>query len=423
MDILFVHNNFPGQFEHLARVLAAVPGLRVFALGAETARLVPGVTVLRYRAPKATRGAAPHPFAQKFDADCRRAEQAFYVAHDLLSRGVSPKLIIVHPGWGEALPLRELFPAARIVVYCEFYYHSAGADVGFDPEFDKMGADGRLRVRGKNAATLLSLSECDLGLAPTAWQRGVFPSDFHGKIQVAHEGVDTDVVRPNDQAFFTLSSETTLTPSNNIITFVARNLEPYRGYHVFMRSLPDILEALPDAQVLIAGGSGTSYGRPPSDHKTWQKTFLDEVSWRIDLSRVHFLGKLEYPNYIQLLQVSTAHVYLTYPFVLSWSAVEAMAAGCLLIGSDTGPVREVVTDGENGVLVPFFDAARLAQAVIEAVRHRDQYRPLRQRARVLAVEQFDRNEVCLPRQLDVLFPGLEPAEHRMMVGLLQGSQG
>ncbi|NBT01047.1 MAG: glycosyl transferase family 1, partial [Betaproteobacteria bacterium] len=207
--------------------------------------------------------------------------------------------------------------------FLEFYYATSGTDVGFDPEFSKQGFFEDARLRVKNANNLLSLEISDFGLSPTNWQKQSHPQWTQDRIQVIFDGVDCDILKPNPSVRLNLKRETgesfSLTSKDEIITFVNRNLEPYRGYHSFMRALPKILAARPNARVLIVGGDGVSYGAKAPEGKTWKQIFLDEVKSRIDLERVHFLGNVPYPIFTQLLQLSSCHVYLTYPFVLSWS--------------------------------------------------------------------------------------------------------
>lgn len=400
MNVLFVHNNFPAQYQHLARALAGKPGFRVAAVGSSTARPVAGVALRRY---VLTDGGVSmtHPFARRFDLECRRAEQVLYTLSSLSASGFVPDLIMAHPGWGETLPLRTVFPNARIVLYCEFFYSSKGQDVGFDSEFSDTGADGHVGLHLKNATTLLALNECDAGISPTAWQRSTYPANFQEKIQVIHEGVDTDFFKPASDAAFVLNSGRRLRRSDEIITFVARNLEPLRGYHMFMRALPRILRARPNAEVLVIGDHGTSYGRLPPDGATWKSIFFEEVAGEVDPSRIHFTGRLGRHDYLRALQISSAHVYLTYPFVLSWSVLEAMSAGCLVIGSDTAPVREVI-DGGNGLLAPFFDTDALSARVIDALRRQAEFGATRARARRTAIERFDLSQVCLPQMQSFL---------------------
>src|SRR5581483_4205966 len=269
-------------------------------------------------------------------------------------------------------------------------------DVGFDPEFPEAGLDGHISLHLKNASTLLGLSDCDVGISPTPWQRSTFPEHFRDKIEVIHEGVDTDLVAPDAAATFRLPNGCVVSHGDQVITFVARNLEPLRGYHVFMRALPRVLAALPDAQVIVVGGEEASYGMKPPNGQSWKRLFLDEVAPRIDLDRVHFTGRLPYRRFLSALQVSAAHVYLTYPFVLSWSLIEAMSAGCVVIGSDTAPLQDVI-DGRNGLLVPFFDVEAIADRIVAAVSRPERYRAMRARARAFVRDRYDAARVCIPQ--------------------------
>lgn len=394
MNVLFVHNNFPAQFQQLARFLSQQPGVEVAAIGTRTSRAMKGIRLVKYTLTDVDVSSS-HPFARRFDLECHRAEQVLYALTTLASSGFVPDVVVAHPGWGEALPIRTVFPRARLIVYCEFFYGTNDRDVGFDSEFPETGMDGHVALQLKNAATLLALSECDAGLAPTQWQRSTFPRIFQDKISVLHEGVDTAVVKPSPSASFRLPSGRLLTAKSEVVTFAARNLEPLRGYHVFMRALPRLMAERPNAEVLIIGGHGTSYGAPPPAGTTWQSTYLEEVTERIDMRRVHFVGHLPYQDYLRTLQISSAHVYLTYPFVLSWSLLEAMSAGCLVIGSDTAPVREIIKK-DNGLLVPFFDTDQLSKRLIEALAHRERFSSLRAAARQTILDQYDLERTCLP---------------------------
>lgn len=399
MDILFVHRNFPAQFCHLAAHLAEDARYRVFAIGSQSAQKLPGTNVSKYRAHERS-AAEVHPFARRFEIESRRAEQVLYAATHLKHSGINPAVIFFHPGWGEHLALRDVFPAARMVSYCEFYYCATGADTGFDPEFPALGLDGLVRLRARNAATLLGLIDSDAGVSPTRWQRSLFPPALRSKIQVVHDGIDVEAASPNPDAEFILSeSGAVVRAGDEIITFVNRNLEPYRGYHIFMRALPRILTARPNARVLIVGNNRVSYGAPPRAGQTWKQIFLSEVADQLDLSRITFCKTLPYNQFLSVLQVSRVHVYLTYPFVLSWSMLEAMACECLVVGSDTAPVREVITHEKNGLLAPFFSVDQLADTVIAAAERPELYHHIRKAARRTVVEQFDLKRVCLPRWL------------------------
>ncbi|EAQ37377.1 glycosyl transferase, group 1 [Nitrobacter sp. Nb-311A] len=401
MKILFVHNNFPAQYRNLAAALAKESGFELAAIGASNAQPMPSVKLIKYALPDAD-VSGTHPFARRFDLECRRAEQVLYSLSTLATSGFTPDVILAHPGWGETLPLRTMFPKARQLVYCEFFYGAEGRDIGFDPEFPISGLDGHMGLQLKNATTLLALADCDVGISPTNWQQSTFPRHYQSKIEVIHEGIDTTRVRPDPRARLMLPNGRHVSCSDEIVTFVVRNLEPLRGYHIFMRALPEILKRRPNAQIVIIGRDGLSYGLPPPAGSNWKSIFLQEVRDRIDMSRVHFMGGVPYGTFIAVLQVSSAHVYLTYPFVLSWSALEAMSAGCLVIGSDTPPVREVISSGDNGLLVPFFAADEMAARVVEALQEPDRFYAIREAARQFVVEHFDAERVCLPQMRQLL---------------------
>jgi len=401
MNVLFVHNNFPAQYRYLARALARNPDVRMMAIGSGSSQAMPGVKLKKYSlSPSDLWGT--HPFARRFDLECQRAEQVLYSISSLVSSGFVPDVILAHPGWGETLPLRIMFPDARILLYCEFFYGDKGRDVDFDPEFPKAGLDGHIGLKLKNATTLLALDDADIGVSPTEWQRSTYPLHYQHKIAAIHEGVDVDVAKPDRSAVFRMPSGGQLTSKDEVVTFVVRNLEPLRGYHIFMRALPRILAQRPHAQIVIVGGDGLSYGMPPPAGTTWKSLFLNEVADRIDAKRVHFVGHLPYQSYIKALQVSSAHVYLTYPFVLSWSLLEAMSMGCVVIGSDTAPVREVIDDGHTGMLVPFFDVAQLSDRVIDALANPRRFDAMRANARQYVKDQFDMERVCLPQMIELI---------------------
>jgi glycosyltransferase involved in cell wall biosynthesis len=374
--------------------------VRVAAIGGQTSRFIKGVRLFKY-ALASPDVSSTHPFARRFDLECHRAEQVLYALTNLKSSGFIPDVIVAHPGWGETLPIRSIFPKARLIIYCEFFYGSADRDVGFDPEFPAIGMDGHVSLHLKNAATLLALAECDSGIAPTHWQRSTFPDIFQEKIAVLHEGVDTATVKPAPKASYRLPSGELLTTKHEVVTFVARNLEPLRGYHVFMRALPRIMAERPNARVLLIGGNGTSYGARPPGGTTWQSLFLDEVAGQIDRKRVFFLGHLAYEDYLRALQISSAHVYFSYPFVLSWSLLEAMSAGCAVIGSDTAPVRELLND-QNGIRVPFFDVDQLARRVVEALADHNKFLKIRAAARQTILDKYDLTRTCLPALVDFI---------------------
>lgn len=402
MNFLFVHQNLPGQFAHVARALADDPAHRVLGIG-ETKNLRnrpplhPRIQVLGYELQRGGHKETHH-YIRDFEGHIRRGQTVMRAAQHLAQQGFRPDVVVAHPGWGEALFLRDAFPDARHVNYFEYYYQGDGGDVGFDPEFPAT-LDDQLRVRVKNSTQLLSLVSCDRGLAPTHWQKQRFPAEFQSKIEVIHEGIDTAQVRPDPKASISVAGQT-LRAGDEIITYSARNLEPYRGFHTFMRTLPSLLQRRPGARVLIVGGDEVSYGSRLPDGGNFREHYCRELGDAVDWSRVHFVGNLPYAQYLKVLQVSAAHVYLTYPFVLSWSMLEAMSAGCALVASATTPVQEVLRHGDNGLLVDFFDQQGIVQAVAQVLEDPVAASKLRARARQTIVDDYDLRTRCLPKMLD-----------------------
>lgn len=397
MKLLFIHQNFPGQFIHLAPALAATPGNDIRTLTISNRPIPAGVQTYRYKINRSSTKDI-HPWMVDLETKTIRGEATYYAALQLKQQGYFPDVIFAHPGWGESLFLKDVWPEAKLVVYCEYYYNAINGDVGFDPEFDDQKAGTLPRLRMKNTNHDLHLLNATRGLSPTLYQRSTFPALFQQKIDVIHDGIDTRVATPNSQACIEIQG-IRFSKSDEVITFVNRNLEPLRGYHIFMRSLEKILQDRPKAQVVIVGGDDVSYGaRPPAD-STWKNIFLNEVKDRIDLSRVHFVGKLNYSNFITLLQVSSVHVYLTYPFVLSWSLMEAMSCGCAIVASDTAPVKEMLHPNETGILVNFFDADDISNKVIELLQNKQERERLGNNARAFIMNNYDLQKICLPKQI------------------------
>ncbi len=406
MNILFIHQNFPGQFKFLAPALVR-QGHNVVAMTMQKteAQDWQGVKLVPYSASRGTT-ADIHPWVSDFETKAIRGEACFKAALQMKASGFNPDVIIAHHGWGESLFLKEVWPQAKLAIYCEFFYHPQGADVGFDSEFPPKDAGDACRLRLKNLNNLLHFEVADAGISPTHWQASTFPQPFRDKITVVHDGIDTQAVAPNPAISLTLNQQLTLTKQDEVITFVNRNLEPYRGYHVFMRALPEILKRRSKARVLLVGGDDVSYGARPdvAQHggRNWKEIFAQEVRPQIsdaDWARVHFLGNVPYQHFIPILQLSTVHVYLTYPFVLSWSLLEAMSAGCAIVASDTQPLHEAIRHNETGRLVNFFDHQALAQEVCTLLGQPRERQRLGANARAFAQQHYDLQTVCLPRQL------------------------
>lgn len=406
--VLFVHNNFPAQFRALAEALVQ-RGIPCAAVGSNTAPGVQGVRIARYTLPRGT-GKDVFRLAVRAEADLIRARSAYDAAAALKAQGFDPAVIVAHPGWGETVLLRELFPEARQVLFAEFFYHGRNSDIDFDNEFLPVTEEALLIGKAKSAVAALAFSEADAIVSPTRFQASRLPRRLTDGVRIIHEGVDVDAIRPGMAQPFALDDGRVLTPGTPVITHINNQMEPLRGLHIFARALPALLEAVPDAEVLVIGQAGTrGYGGTAPDDLTWKEVCFRGVEDRIDPARVHFLGKVPHPRMLAALQLSTAHVYYSYPFVLSWSLAEAMASGCYVIGSDTEPLRDAIEDGVNGRLLPFFDAGALAQAMIAACRDPAASAPLRAAARRTAEAMFSRTK-GLAAWLDVLREqGLEVA--------------
>jgi glycosyltransferase involved in cell wall biosynthesis len=401
LKLLFVHQNFPGQFLHLApEMQRRGHDVRAIADAANTtADLVP---TRRYSFKPEEVDAKAARLGRNYTVMSDRGVVTARLARRMRDEGYVPDVIFGHSGWGETLFLKEVWPEAKLLVYAEFYYRGHGADSGFDPEFQRKGFDQQMIAQGRASYLAQSLVHADMGLCPTEWQASTHPPALRRQIEVLFDGVDCDRLAPNPTARFTLPDGRVLRPGDEVLTFVNRNLEPYRGYHVFMRALPAVLAARPGCQVVIVGGDGNSYSFAPKQGGTWKDVILDEVKDRLDLSRVHFVGKVPHGRLVDLYHVSRAHAYLTYPFVLSWSMVEAMAAGALVVGSRTAPVEEMIKDGVTGRLVDFFDVTAWSDRLTEVLANPDRQHPLRDAARHLVRERYDLRSVCLPKQVALL---------------------
>jgi glycosyltransferase involved in cell wall biosynthesis len=392
VNFLFVHQNFPGQYLHIVRSLLADNAMRegthqIVFMSEPNLNQMAGVRKVTYARPPVAE--TTHPPMREHEMAMRRAQAAFEGAQKIKALGFRPDIMIGHHGWGEMLNLADVFPGVPMLGYFEFFYRIEGADVNYDPEFPmkpaRFGA-----VRAKNATNLLALDLGQHGQTPTRWQHSTYPGWARKQIRVIEEGVDLSACRPDPAARrkpLTIGSMT-VRPTQKLLTYVARNLEPYRGFHSFMRALPRVL-ARKDVVVSIVGGDDISYGAPPAQGGTWRAVMLRELGHRLDPARVHFLGKVSYAQHLALLQRSDAHVYLSYPFVASWSLREAFACGCAVIGGDTETVTEFLQHGENGWIVPTLDHAALAEEILRLLEDRRMNARLRGGARAYAEQSLD----------------------------------
>lgn len=339
-----------------------------------------------------------HHYVRSLESAVLQGQGVVRMAQKLKSEGFVPDIVYAHSGWGPPLFIKDIFPQTKLLCYFEWFYHAHGSDSDFDPS-DPLDVDDELRIRVKNAPILLDLATCDRGLSPTNWQRHQFPPEFHSKITVLHDGVDTGFFQPNPGAKLVLPSvNLDLSHVTEIVTSVGRGMEPYRGFPQFMEAVALIQQRRPDCHVVVVGEDRVAYGKQLPDGKTYKQVMLEKLSSVLDLSRLHFTGSLPYSQYLQVLQASSVHIYLTRPFVLSWSMLEAMSAGCLVLGSSTAPVMEIIQDEVNGLLVDFFSPQAIADRVDEIFKHPDQMALLRVKARQTIQERYDLAQL-LPQHL------------------------
>jgi glycosyltransferase involved in cell wall biosynthesis len=399
VNFLFVHQNFPGQYLHIVRSLLADnfrhDGTHQIVFMTEPNRNnIAGVRKVTYAKPPVV-SSNVHVDAREFELATRRSQAAYKGALQIKALGFWPDIIIGHHGWGELLNLVDVFPGVPILGYFEFYYRIGGTDVNFDPEFP-MPVERFSAVRSKNTVNLLAVALEQYGQVPTQWQYSTYPAWAREKFRIVEEGVDLEICKADAKIRSKILKIGPLTvkPAQKLLTYVARNLEPYRGFHTFMRALPAILKARPDVVVSIVGGDEISYGAAPAKG-SWREVMLQELGNSLDLARINFLGKIPYEQHLALLKRSDAHVYLSYPFVASWSLREAMAVGCVIIGADTPTVTEFITHRETGLIVPTLDSARLTETVLEALRDTRLAARLRLAARAHAEKHLDIKDYLL----------------------------
>ena len=417
--ILFLHQNFPGQYKHLAPELAKIKGYDVYTLSLDStntyslADLKKSLTNITHYKYSITQSNTPgtNRLAIEFETKMIRASAVLKRALELKEDGFEPDLLIIHPGWGEGFVLKEVWPQSKVINYFEFYYNTKDSDVDFDlkedsrPNYD---IDLRTRLVARNAPFLSACNQSDLMISPTKFQKSTAPIEYQNKIKVIHDGVDTNILKSKPDASITLTSESntnkkSLTRKNKIIAFVNRNLEPYRGYHSFMRSLPEVIKKHPDAYILIVGGSDVSYGAKPKGDLSYKDLYYNEIKDKIpENNNIIFLGFVKYNLLISILDIASVHVYLTYPFVLSWSMLESMALGGLVLGSKTSPVEEVIKHNKNGLLVDFFDHKSISRNINSILDKPDKYESMRIEARKTIIKDYDLHTKCLPEQLKII---------------------
>lgn len=389
MRILFSHSTHPAQFRRLIPVLVRDGHEVVFLAKTNEwhAPEVSGYRLIPYQPVREGGGPHIHPYLRRFEMAVLDGQAAFSVAQKLRADGWIPDVVVSHVGFGSGLYLSDCFPEARRIGLFEWFYSGDGLDLRYlNP--NGITADHRMMLRGWNAQALLELAAVDCAVTPTQWQRQQFPDWIQSRLRVIHEGIDLDQfvnLRDQDGSEHPRPFDLPDDPSLEVVTYLSRCFEEYRGFPQVMEALALLQSRRPKVHVLLAGSDEIAYGKPRSDGRSWRQWAMEELP--LDPNRTHWLGILQTKQYEQLLAFSDVHLYYTVPFVLSWSLLEAMATGCCIVASDTEPVREVMAHGQSGVLVPFFEPEQAAQAVSELLEDPDRRRLLGRQAR-LAARQY-----------------------------------
>ena len=408
MKIMFVHQNMPGQYRELVQWLAGTGDHQIYFLTQrKAAPSFEGVQTRVYE-PHHKPADNAYGLSKNWEESTGNGLGAARAARQIeKTEGFKPDIVIGHVGWGELTFFKEIWKDVPIIGLFEYYYSATGGPVGFDPA-EPVSENTPFLLHARNAVPLANIETVDMGLSPTFWQRDRFPQSFHRKLYVCHDGIRTDQLKPDPKVRLKLGRlKHDLTRADEIVTFVSRNLERTRGFHIFMRALPRILKERPNARVLILGGNETSYGGKSKHPGGLRAEMEAEVGKDVDWRRVHFLGKLPYDDYQKVVQISRCHLYLTMPFVLSWSFLEAMAMEATIVASDVAPVREAITHGKTGLLVDFFNPDAFADQVIEVLQDPEKYQRLGPEARKHVVQHYDFLTKCLPEhiaQINALVP-------------------
>ncbi|GIT92692.1 glycosyl transferase [Jannaschia pagri] len=406
MKILLVHQNMPGQYRELLDWLIQQGTHElVFLTQRRNYPEVPGVNKVVYRSHH-TPAKDAYGLSRVWEEAAGMGYGAALAAQELKARGFVPDVILGHTGWGELLFMKHVYPDSPILGFFEYFYLAKGGPVGFDPE-DPASSTTPFLMQARNTVPFTNLNVVDQGLAPTKWQRDCFPEAFRDKLYVCHDGIRTDKLKPNPDVTLNLGRVGQVSRKDEIFTYVARNMERTRGFHVFMRALPHILKARPNARVLVVGGNDTSYGKKSDQPGGFRAEMEAEVGHLIDWDRTHFLGQVPYGDFQKIIQISRCHIYLTMPFVLSWSLLESMAMEATVVASDVAPVREAITHGETGLLADFFQPQDLAAKVVSVLEDPAKFAHLGRAARKHVIETYDFLSVCLPQhiaQINALVP-------------------
>ena len=415
MNILFIHRDFPGQFKYLIWALTKIPNCKIFFITEDKNIQIEGVEKITYTvAPKEYD--SEDSFLKRYENILAHAQAATEKAKELKEKGIIPDVIYGFNPWGLNLFMKDIFPNIPLISYCEWFYNSKGADIGFDGRTFSDDAMGQMRL--KNSHLLIDLYSSDICVSPTNWQKQQFPKEFHDKIKVIHDGVSADIFKPDNNAKFIIPDKNieltssvgslphhqevennlVLTTKDEVITYATRGMELYRGFPQFMEAVEKLLKKRPNAHIVIAGCDKAFYGTMLKN-ETYKEHMLKKLN--LDMNRVHFVGILPSEQYLKLLQISSVHVYMTFPFILSWSFMEAMSTGCCIVASNTPPVTEIIKDNYNGLLVNFFDIGNLVKKIEYALDNKEKMEEIKNNARKTIIENYD-IKIVLPKQVDLI---------------------
>lgn len=394
MKFLFSHRNFPAQFRHILLELAQDPTNEiVFLTGTQNNIEIKGVKKVVYKLKREVPKNC-HRYLRQYEEAVIHGQAAAEAAISLKLQRFIPDVIYAH-SWGNSMFLKDVFPNTPQLNYCEWYYNAKGADIGFNGEV--VNEDRLALTKCKNAQLLIDLVNCDKGICPTQWQKKQIPKEFHNKIEVIHDGIDTDYFIPDENAVLKIpNTNIELSAKDEVITYATRGMEPYRGFPQFMEIAEKLLKLRPNLHVVIGGEDRVCYGPKPKNG-SFKEIMLNKLE--LDLSRVHFTGGLPYGKYRKLLQISSVHVYLTYPFILSWSLLEAMSTGCSIVASKTASIEEVIKHNENGLLVDFYDIDEFVKQINYLLDNPQEN--LRKNARQTVVDNYNLKKL-LPKHIEIL---------------------
>lgn len=396
MNILFVHRDFPGQFKYLVKSLASNPKNNVFFITNDDKNQISGVKKLVYQVPKNI-PADTHPFLSTHEELLLHGQAAASLTLGLRKQKIKFDVIYVHPS-GPGLFMKYIYPDIPMVYYCEWFSRAQGSDIDF--EGNSVDEVQKMQIRASNSINLIDLYSSDACVTSTNWQKQQFPKEFHNKIQVIYNGVDTEKFKPsNDAKFLVKEKNIEFGLEDEVITYGTRGMEPYRGFPQFLEIAVHLQKKRPNLHVIITGEDKTYYS-PQLVNDTFKNYMLKNLSG-LDTNRVHFVRKLPHDNYAKLLQVSSAHVYFTYPYILSQSVLEAMSAGCCIVASDTKPVLEFVKDGENGLLFGFNNFNQIVEKIEYALDNKEKMQKIRAAARKTIIENYSLDKV-LPQQINLI---------------------